>query len=240
MNGEKQNLKIWSGFGKTDPRFVKQGTKGMSAIDAYYMFQQATKTFGPVGIGWGYEEESEDYRNGAAIYDKEGNIIGNEINHVVRIKLWYMLDGNRGELRSIGSTPYMYKSKYGVTSDEEAAKKSLTDAIKKGLSMLGLCSDVYMGMFEDQQYVADAANEKAVEQAIDKDAEKASQAKALNEDIEKTMQQMRESVSMGMLEGLYKAALRKIGDKDKSLSRKLIKVKDEVKEKLMGEENENV
>ncbi|MEO9497676.1 MAG: hypothetical protein ABJG42_24595 [Vibrio splendidus] len=231
------NLKIWSTNQKTDPSHVKDAQKGLSSIDAYYIFQQATKMFGPCGIGWGYEELREDYQSGEPIIDKSGEITGTIINHVIRIKLWYKWNGEKGEINSIGSTKYLSKNKYGMVSDEEAAKKSLTDAIKKALSMLGFSADVYMGMFEDANYRTEVGNEKAIEKAVDKDAEKARQAEALKADFDKCIIQMQGAVSMSMLEGLYKSMARRLTQRDTAMARQLTKVKDEMIVKLSeGEE----
>ncbi|MFK8333452.1 hypothetical protein M2D63_026040, partial [Pseudomonas sp. BJa5] len=39
------------------------------------------------------------------------------------------------------------------TTDGEAPKKSLTDAINNSLSMLGFRADVFLGIFDDRDYV---------------------------------------------------------------------------------------
>lgn len=236
----EDNTKLWSKFSKTDPVHVKpptKGTSGLSSIDAYYVFQQATKAFGPCGIGWGYEETSEEYQSGEPIINDAGEIVGSVINHIMRIKLWYKIDGEKGEIPAIGSTKYLQSTKYGMKSDEEAAKKSLTDAIKKALSMLGFCSDVYMGKFEDSNYVGDLINEKAIENAVDKDAEKVKQAEALKADFDKCIEQMEKAVSISMLEGLYKGMARRLTERDVSMMRKLKTVSSAVAGRL-NKENE--
>ena len=58
-----------------------------------------------------------------------------------------------------------------MTTDGEAPKKSLTDAIKKALSMLGFSADVFLGMFDDVNYVQQLQAEQAIEQAEDRQAE---------------------------------------------------------------------
>ena len=178
---DNKNLRIWDSVSTTDPAHVKppaKGMNGLSSLSAYYIFQQATKTFGPCGIGWGYEELGEDYRLGEPI-EVSGSETAHVINHIVRIKLWYMLDGQRGEIPSIGSTKYLSKNKWGLTSDEEVAKKSLTDAIKKALSMLGFCADVYMGKFDDKDYIEGAK----IKIAVEKETERELAAKAEYEKV---------------------------------------------------------
>lgn len=231
------NFQIWQQVSETDPRYVKPGQRGMSSIDGYYFFQLATKTFGPCGIGWGYDILEEEYKNAKPIYNGNGDLMDYTKDHIVKIALWYVMDGQKATIVNYGVTKYAYETKNGLLVDEEAPKKSLTDAIKKCLSMLGFCSDVYMGMFEDRQYVDDVANKKAVEKAIDKDAELARQAKALADDVTKVIDQMGKATTISELEGLYKAIIRKIGSKDKALAIKVTKAKDAAKERL---ENETV
>jgi hypothetical protein len=43
--------------------------------------------------------------------------------------------------------------------DDEAFKKSFTDAITNALKLIGVGADVHMGLFEDSKYVAEVAKE---------------------------------------------------------------------------------
>jgi hypothetical protein len=238
------NLDFWNKYGKTDPAFVKPSQKGLSSIDGYYIFQQATKAFGMCGIGWGYEILEEKYQVGAPVLspDKKAEL-GNEIDHMLLVKLWFMQGDKKGELSHYGITRYVYGSKYGLITDEEAPKKSLTDAIKKCLSMLGFCSDVYMGKFEDSAYVDAARGDAALENAINKDEEKAKQAKAAVDEVAKVVALIDSSVSLSEVEGLYKSCARNRAIAgEKSLLIKLSKSKDSAKERLTekGIENETV
>jgi hypothetical protein len=53
------------------------------------------------------------------------------------------------------------ENKYGVFTDEEAPKKSITDCIGKCAVLLGVGADVHLGMFDDHKYV----NERKAEVA---------------------------------------------------------------------------
>ena len=44
---------------------------------------------------------------------------------------------NQGEVTHFGQTTFVGANKHGLFTDEEAPKKSLTDATNKALSMLG-------------------------------------------------------------------------------------------------------
>tara|TARA_R110000850_G_scaffold275207_1_gene414127 strand:- start:11115 stop:11834 length:720 start_codon:yes stop_codon:yes gene_type:complete len=170
-------MKLWEAVCKTDARYTKQAKVGgqqITSLSGTAMIMKATEEFGPVGIGFGWSVTEERFDPGPEIFSGEGDnrfSLGHELNHTVKILFWFMRDGQRGEIEQYGCTPYMYKSKYGVTTDGEAPKKSLTDAIKKALSMLGFSADVFLGMFDDQDYVAERQSEAALEQAEDKEAE---------------------------------------------------------------------
>ncbi|WP_051346256.1 hypothetical protein [Bradyrhizobium sp. th.b2] len=143
------NLKIWNAVEATDPKYTKQfnrggGFKG-TATNATYLAKKATQQFGPLGLGWGWNVIDEKYQPG-----NDQNVI-----HVLRIKLWYMLDGKKGEIEHYGQTQFIGKNKNGWYTDEEAPKKSLTDAISKALSGLGFAADIHLGMYDDNRYVND-------------------------------------------------------------------------------------
>jgi len=146
---DTNNLKIWNAVEATDPKYTKQfnrggGFKG-TATNATYLAKKATQQFGPLGLGWGWNVIDEKYQPG---HDKD-------VIHVVRIKLWYVLDGQRGEIEHFGQTQFVGKNKNGHFTDEEAPKKSLTDAISKCLSGLGFAADIHLGLYDDNRYVND-------------------------------------------------------------------------------------
>ena len=167
-----QNMKIWEQVSKTDPSATKQAKVGgmeITSIKGQYMILRATEVFGPVGIGWGWRVIEDRFDKGGEIRNDKSEVIGCEIGHTVRIALWFELDGKRGEVEQYGCTPFTYKSKWGITTDTEAPKKSLTDAMKKALSMLGFSADVFMGMYDDADYVNQRTEEEQIEKAADKD-----------------------------------------------------------------------
>lgn len=168
------NMRIWSQVEKTDPAATKAATvsgQKITSISGQHMIKRATEVFGPVGIGWGWTVVEERFDQGGPIRNDKGELLGNEVGHTIRIRLWFELGGKRGEVEQYGCTPFAYKSKWGVTTDTEAPKKSLTDAIKKALAMLGFSADIFLGLFDDQDYVAQRTEEEAIAKAEDKEAE---------------------------------------------------------------------
>lgn len=168
------NMSIWSQVEKTAPeatRAAKVNGQQITSISGHHMVKRATEVFGPVGIGWGWTVAEERFDQGGEIRNDKGEIIGHEVGHTIRIRLWFMQDGKHGEVEQYGCTPFTYKSKWGVTTDTEAPKKSLTDAIKKALSMLGFSADIFLGMYDDTDYVQQRQAEAALEQAENREAE---------------------------------------------------------------------
>lgn len=152
-------IQLWDRVQKTDPQYTKdfQRTGGFSgtAINATYLARKATEVFGPMGLGWGVKILEERYDNGAPLgFDSQGNNLGFERIHVVKVELWYMLDGKRGAIEHFGQTTFVGKNRFGTYTDEEAPKKSLTDATSKCLSLLGFGGDVHLGLYDDNKYVA--------------------------------------------------------------------------------------
>lgn len=173
-----QNMSIWSQVEKTAPEATKSAKvngQQITSISGQHMIKRATEVFGPVGIGWGWTVAEERFDQGGEIRNDKGELIGHEVGHTIRVKLWFMQGDKRGEVEQYGCTPFTYKSRWGVTTDTEAPKKSLTDAVKKALAMLGFSADIFLGLYDDRDYVAEREEEAALEQAENKEAELARQ-----------------------------------------------------------------
>lgn len=157
------NLALWQQVEKTPVAHVKEITgksyKGNSP-KPHYLIHKATETFGPCGIGWGFIIVDERVDEGA----------GGERLHVARVKVWYEWQGKRGEVEHIGGTQFSgLRSSGKPFTDEDAPKKSVTDALVKALSMIGFAGDIFMGRYDDSKYVSELRQEAAEEKhAADK------------------------------------------------------------------------
>jgi len=152
-------LNVWLQVQETHPDLTKSFNKGGfqgTAVSPTYQAMRATQIFGPHGLGWGTELISESYVEGGPLgFDKDGRMLGREIIHKVYLELWYIYGGKRGSIKQFGATTFLSRDAYGsISSDEDHAKKSITDATSKCLSLLGFSADVYMGKFDDHKYVA--------------------------------------------------------------------------------------
>lgn len=143
------NLTLWQSVEKTDPKHVKAITgksyQGNSP-KPHYLVHKATETFGPCGIGWGFTIEDERIEEGA----------GGERMSIARVKVWFKWNGERGEVEHIGGTSFSgIRASGKAFTDEDAPKKSVTDALVKALSMIGFAGDIFMGRYDDSKYVED-------------------------------------------------------------------------------------
>lgn len=163
-------LRIWQRVELTDPTATRKFTRGGgfsgTAINPTYQYQVVTALLGPCGIGWGYDIVDERLVEGHSrnVYNEKGAIIGNDrtVIHQLRVRFWYVdpATGELGEIDGFGVTTMIGTNKNGPFTDEEAPKKSLTDALTGCLQKLGVSADVFRGYFDDNKYVAWRANEE--------------------------------------------------------------------------------
>lgn len=177
-----QNTQAWEHVKETDPKYTKAGTGtgggGGTSINAIYMVQKATELWGPIGDLWGYSIIEERYDNGVPVY-QEGHDVVFEQTHTILLELFYPrrhVDNGEGRatVRHYGHTPYLYYSpnKNRFYCDGEASKKSVTDALKKCLSLLGFCADIYMGEFDDMDYLKRAKLKSEIKHSEDQEQTK--------------------------------------------------------------------
>jgi hypothetical protein len=142
------NKALWKRAFVTDPRAVKPITGKQYSGNSpkpYWIVERLTDEFGPCGIGWGFSIINERFER----FSETDSL------HVAVVSFWYMLDGQRGELQQVGQTKASYMSSKGsFILDEDAPKKSVTDALVKCASYLGFAGDIFSGMWDDSKYVA--------------------------------------------------------------------------------------
>lgn len=151
---DKENLALWDRNEKTDPDQTKAITgkdyKGTSP-KPHYIVWRLTKEFGPCGLGWGFEIENERFEK-----------FGDESLHIARIKFWYKSGQEKCWITHVGQTKAAYNTGQGKFKvDEDAPKKSVTDALIKCASMLGFAGDIFLGRWDDSKYVNELKNEFA-------------------------------------------------------------------------------
>lgn len=149
----KDNMWLWDKLGKTDPAHVKSFTRGGgfrgTAIKPMWSFKRMTEEFGPCGTGWGVNQPSFQ-----VVPAPEGEILV-----YCTVSIWY--GDERRTVFGVGGDKVVGKNKYGMQSDDEAFKKSFTDAVTNALKLIGVGADVHMGLFEDSKYVSEVRHEFA-------------------------------------------------------------------------------
>ena len=233
------NMSIWESVQKTDPAYTKQykGAGGFSgtAVNATYLNRRATEIFGPCGTGWGYSIIEDRFDVGGPLEVPEGHPPVMSQMHTIRLRLWYMQDGERREIEHYGHTPFVTKNKFGIQTDMEAPKKSLTDALKKCLSMLGFAGDIFMGMYDDVHYVSEVVDEAAIARAENKIEEKERQAAEYREWMADQIRLIQTAQTMNELQKLYASAVRRLDlRKDEAGKLTVIRAKDARKAELEG------
>lgn len=175
-NAYNMNLSVWETLRGVDRKFTKPITgksyKGDSP-NPTYIIMKLTEVFGPIGQNWGFEIDYDRVREGKPhqIVIEQSQEMGppgedgkqpvksktvryqivREEYHEVAITFWQVVDGERRTFSAIGGTPMLYMAKSGNwMHDEDAAKKSLTDAYTKAASWLGACADIFLGIFDDK------------------------------------------------------------------------------------------
>lgn len=157
------NLALWDSVSKTDPAHVKPITgksyKGNSPRP-HYLIHHATERFGPIGIGWGFEIIDDKLLEGAVVAPG----ICEQV-HCAKVRVWYEHEGKRGTVEHVGQTMFSGIRRDGKPyTDEDAPKKSVTDALTKALSMIGFAGDIFMGQYDDSKYVNEIREEFREEQ----------------------------------------------------------------------------
>lgn len=148
------NLDLWNSLSKTDPSHTKSFTRGGgfsgTAIKPMWAVWRATKEFGPVGIGWGWDVVETQIAEGMVF---------------CLVRVWYVHGGLRYETGAQwGGTEIRTPRKDGSSrADDESFKKSVTDGITKCLSYIGIGGDVHLGQFDDTKYVSETKAEFEVE-----------------------------------------------------------------------------
>ncbi|KHT34425.1 hypothetical protein [Pectobacterium carotovorum] len=233
------NLSIWQGVQRTNPAHTRRKEtwkwvngkqellRAVTSVNPTYQIMRATEVFGPFGLGWGVEVTEERFDPGLPlmepVFDSSGREINRKpmrdgdgslvraLNHTMQIRLWYVLDGVRGEFPAFGHTKYLYaKNSGGMVCDDEVGKKSLTDAITKGLSALGFSADIYMGMFDDDEYKNKNEAEFGIKNASDKAEDVVRFRSELDEKFTRNAATMETTVSVNELNKVFGVLVREI------------------------------
>jgi len=197
MTTISKNMSIWESVSKTDPSATKAVNQrgGYTSICATYQAMRATELWGAYGLGWGLKSISYDY----SMLEATKMIFCHAV-------FFYMNDGKEVTFPlSNAISPMM-----GAKPDEDFFKKVETNTISKALSRLGFSADVFMGMFDDVEYVQQVKAEEAIAKAEDKDAEVTKQKTEMIEYIQRNIETLKASKSVNETKAIARTVLRKL------------------------------
>ncbi len=146
---KKNNMELWNAVCVTDPDVTKEVKAGrkITAICAQSQIKRATELWGSIGNGWGVKDEK---------YGMLDNEMHN--NFCVYTALLFYPDGSipiHADIEIIFSS-----GKWKGRFNDDFTKKIATDALTKGLSLLGFNADIFEGKFDDNKYVAELKAQK--------------------------------------------------------------------------------
>lgn len=192
----ESNLKLWDSVKKTDPEYTKHVSQrgGYTSISPQYQIRCATEQFGPYGKGWGFESCDLDYSQAEAL-----ELV------LVRAVFFFVSDGERSTFPVNNSWPI----KQGSRVDSDFVKKAETNTMSKALSKLGFSADIFMGEFDNPDYVASVNNAFSLEKAENKIEEQERQAAEHAKWVESSLATLSTCVSLNELKKVYSGLVRK-------------------------------
>ena len=155
----EQKMGIWNSFSKPPKEALREigggRLKGMTDINPQWRYKAMTEKFGPCGIGW-YPEIVEIWTEP----------VGVEIAIFVKINLYIRnvritsipKDNIKDEdawskpIPGLGGNLLAANERNGLHLNDESLKMAYTDALSVAMKMIGVASDIYMGLWDGSKY----------------------------------------------------------------------------------------
>ena len=147
LAGNESNMQYWSLLKRPPESALRKITggrlKGKSDINPQWRYEEMTRVFGPIGIGWAFE-----------IVDHWERETSGEIAVFVRVAVKYKHGDIWTEpIFGIGGSKVLEAEKAGPHVNDEAYKMALTDALSVALKMIGVAADIYAGLWDGSKYI---------------------------------------------------------------------------------------
>jgi len=142
------NLLIWNKLNQPPKWALKEiragRLKGKSDINPQWRYHALTENFGPCGTGWKFTIDR--------LWLEPGN--GNEIFAFAMVTL-YVNNGGQwsAPIPGVGGSKLVQQESSGPHNNDEAYKMAVTDALSTSCKMLGVASDIYMGLWDGSKYI---------------------------------------------------------------------------------------
>lgn len=136
-----KNLNIYNRLKSVPAQFLKTiqagRLKGMSDIKPQWRILKLTEEFGECGFGWKIQNLKFEYQN----------VNENEIVCNCHLEFLYKKDDIWSDpIPATGGSKLCTLESKGIYVSDEAEKMAYTDAISVATKMIGLASDIYMGI----------------------------------------------------------------------------------------------
>ena len=144
------NMEIWDKL-RTPPKEALSSIKGgrlsgMTDIKPQWRYKMMTEIFGMCGIGWKYEIAKQ--------WTEEGTAGARFCFVNVSLYVSVQAAGEALEwsdpIPGTGGSQLIAKEKSGLHDSDEGYKMATTDALSVAMKMLGVGSDIYMGMADSK------------------------------------------------------------------------------------------
>lgn len=138
---------IWDAFSQPPRSALKQifggRLKGMTDINPQWRYRAMTEQFGACGDGWRYAIDK--------LWTEEG-VDGQKMAFAL-VHIAIKLNGAWSEpIPGIGGSAMIAAEKGGLHGNDECYKMAVTDALSVAMKMLGVASDIYMGLWDGTKY----------------------------------------------------------------------------------------
>ncbi len=147
----RENLKLWKSVEKTPPEMTKNvafGKRKYTTIDPQWQLRVATALWGPYGYRWGMRNIDCKMVEVHAS-DAQGKYLESSV--FLKADFFYLVDGKEVAFEIWNDDKFR--------SGDDTLKKLITNTRSKALSWLGFSADVFLGKFDDTNYV-DAMKKK--------------------------------------------------------------------------------
>jgi hypothetical protein len=225
-------MELWDKLRRVDPvhskPFTRAGGFKGTAVKPSEQERLMTETFGPVGIGWGMTKP--EYHEVVA---------GQEILVYCTVGMWYLHGGQKSDTfwGEGGDKIVTVRANGTVSVDDEARKKSLTDALGNAMKRIGMAADIHMGRWDDSKYREE--NEKFFTAKTNPDLQPPA--------IEKSEADLKEKLDaiqdIDALDDLWKsginARIREIGSADKAAQQRMTSAFSQKKNEILKRDQGN-